>query len=283
MERLARGVAELESLGFRVRVPDGIGERVRFTAGTIDRRVAELHGLLADDDVSGVVCARGGSGSTALLGRLDPRLAADHPKVFVGYSDATALHLWFGAAGLVTFHGPMAARELSDGAYDRDSFLRAVTGEGAPYATEADDLVALRPGSARGRLVGGCLSLLASAAGTRWALADLHEPRILFLEDVDEPPYRIDRMLVQLRESGALQGVGGIVFGDMKGCAPPIRADFGLEEVLLEALAGLDIPIALGLSSGHASSPAVTLPFGVQARLTCGADTRLEILETAVS
>jgi muramoyltetrapeptide carboxypeptidase len=187
MDRLARGVAELESLGFRVRVPDGIGERVRFTAGTIDRRVTELHGLLSDDDIAAVVCARGGSGSTALLGRLDAGLVADHPKVFVGYSDATALHLWFGAAGLVTFHGPMAARELSDGDYDRDSFWRAVTGEGAPYASQEDDLVALRSGSARGRLGGGCLSLLASAAGTPWALADAHEPRILFLEDVDEP------------------------------------------------------------------------------------------------
>ncbi|MFI5184839.1 MAG: LD-carboxypeptidase, partial [Vicinamibacteria bacterium] len=283
MDRLARGVAEIEGLGFRARVPDGIGERLRFTAGSVERRVAELEALLADDEVSAIVCARGGAGAGAMLRHLDPRLALAHPKAFIGYSDATFLHRWFGVHGLVTFHGPMAARELADGTYDRDSFLRTLTGEGGPYATEADDLVPLRSGSARGRLSGGCLSILAAAAGTPWALTASDEPAILFIEDVDEPPYRVDRLLFQLRESGGLEGVGGIVFGDMKGCTPPMRADFGLEDVILEALSGMEIPIALGLSSGHASSPAVTLPFGVRARLTCGAETRLEILEPAVS
>jgi muramoyltetrapeptide carboxypeptidase len=283
MDRLARGVAEIESLGFRARVPDGIGERLRFTAGSVLRRVEEIHALLADDEIAAIVCARGGAGAGALLRHLDPRLVRAHPKAFVGYSDATFLHRWFAAEHLVTFHGPMAARELADGIYDRDSFLRTLTGEGGPYVSEAEDLVPLRAGSARGRLLGGCLSILAAAAGTPWALAAADEPTILFIEDVDEPPYRVDRMLLQLRESGGLAGVAGIVFGDMKGCAPPIRADFGLEEVILEALSGLDIPIALGLSSGHASSPAVTLPLGVRARLHCGADTRLEIMESAVS
>ena len=282
-DRLARGVAELESLGFRVRVPDGVGERLRFTAGSAERRLGELHALVSDAEVAGIVCARGGAGSGALLGRLDPGLVAAHPKVFVGYSDATFLHLWMHARGLVTFHGPMAARELADGSYDRDSFLRAVTGEGAPYVSEVDDLIPLRPGAGKGRLLGGCLSILAAAAGTPWALGRHEEPALLFIEDVDEPPYRIDRMLVQLRESGAFDGAAGIVFGDMKGCAPPMLADYALEDVILDALAGLDVPIALGLSSGHAAGPAVTLPLGVRARLTVGAETRLEILEAAVS
>jgi muramoyltetrapeptide carboxypeptidase len=283
MGRLARGVAEIESLGFRVRVPEGLDDRLRFMAGSVERRVAEIHTLLADDEIAGIVCARGGAGAGALLRHLDPGLVLAHPKAFIGYSDATFLHRWFAAQGLVTFHGPMAARELADGTYDRDSFLRTVTGEGGPYVSEAEDLVPLRAGSARGRLSGGCLSILAAACGTPWALAASEEPTILFIEDVDEPPYRVDRMLLQLRESGGLAGVAGIVFGDMKGCAPPIRADFGLEEVILEALSGLEIPIALGLSSGHASSPAVTLPLGVRARLHCGSETRLEIMEPAVS
>jgi len=281
--RLARGVAELEALGFRVRVPDGIGERLRFTAGSVERRLRELHALLADDEVAGIVCARGGAGSGALLRSLDAGLVDAHPKVFVGYSDATSLHLWLNARGLVTFYGPMASREFADGAYDRDSFLRAVTGEGGPYATEADDLVPLRPGSAKGRLVGGCLSILAAAAGTPWALSPIEEPVILFVEDVDEPPYRIERMLVQLRESRGLEGVSGIVLGDMKGCAPPIHADYALDSVILDALAGLDVPVALGLSSGHASGPAVTIPLGVRARLTVGEEARLEILESGVA
>jgi muramoyltetrapeptide carboxypeptidase len=132
-------------------------------------------------------------------------------------------------------------------------------------------------------LRGGCLSILAAAAGTPWALAPDKEDTILFLEDVDERPYRIDRMLLQLRESGALAGVRGVVFGDMKGCAPRFDESYRLEEVLLDALEGLEVPVALGLSSGHTASPAVTLPLGVKARLRCGERASFEVLEAAVS
>ncbi len=282
-EKLRRGAEELESLGFRVRVGEGTTARHRFAAGTVERRVAELHGLLSDDDVAAIVCARGGAGANAILARLDPDLARAHPKVFVGCSDVTFLHLWFQAQGLVTFHGPMAAGDLARGTYDRDSLLRSLTHEGGPFATEADDLLPLRPGSARGRLLGGCLSILSAAAGTPWPLRSSGEPVLLFLEDIHEAPYRIDRMLRQLRHSGAFDGVVGVIFGDMKGCAPPRSATFSLEEVILDALSGLDVPIALGLSSGHASTAAVTLPLGVPARLTCGPGASLEILESAVS
>jgi muramoyltetrapeptide carboxypeptidase len=282
-ERLRRGAEELESLGFRVRVGEGATARHRFAAGTVERRVGELQELLSDDEVAGIVCARGGAGASALLGHLDADLVRAHPKVFVGCSDVTFLHLWLHAQGLVTFHGPMAAGDLARGTYDRDSFLKAVTGEGGAFATQTDDLLPLRSGSARGCVLGGCLSILAAAAGTRWPLRSRDEPVILFLEDRNEAPYRIDRMLYQLRESGAFAGVVGVVFGDMKGCAPPLSATFSLEDVILEALSGLDVPIALGLSSGHASSAAVTLPLGVPARLSCGAEACLEVLEPAVT
>jgi len=281
-ERLQRGVAELESLGFRVRVPDGILESARFTAGSVDRRVAELGTLFEDTQLAGIFCARGGAGAGQLLARLDAELLARYPKVFVGYSDITFLHLLLGRAGLVTFHGPMVARDLADAEYDRASLLAAVTGEGAPYASGEDDLLPLRAGSAEGVLRGGCLSILAGAAGTPWSLRPDPEGTLLFLEDVDEPPYRIDRLLWQLRRSGAIDGVRGVVFGDMRGCSPPLSADWPLEEVLLDALAGLDVPVALGLSSGHAASPNLTLPLGVRARLECGGTARFEILERAV-
>jgi muramoyltetrapeptide carboxypeptidase len=277
-------VVELEALGFRVRVPEGVLERRRFTAGSAARRLAELSGLLQDDSVAGIVCARGGAGSGWLLPGLDPGLVAAHPKALVGYSDVTFLHLYLGRLGLVSFHGPMLARELADGSYDRDSFLRALGGEGGPYASEPDDLLALRPGLGKGRLRGGCLSIVAAAAGTPWGLAPDEDGTILFLEDVDEPPYRIDRALLQLREAGALRGVRGIVFGDMKGCSPAMAQGYSLEDVILDALDGIDVPIALGLSSGHASGPAITLPLGVTARLECGAEgAGLELLESAVS
>jgi muramoyltetrapeptide carboxypeptidase len=176
----------------------------------------------------------------------------------------------------------MVARDLADGAYDRDSLLRAVSAEGEPYASGEDDLLPLRAGAGEGVLRGGCLSILAGCAGTPWALRPDPEGTLLFLEDVDEAPYRIDRMLWQLRRSGAMDGVRGIVFGDMKGCSPPLRADWALEDVLLDALAGLDVPIALGLSSGHSAAPNLTLPLGVRARLECGTAARFSVLEHAV-
>jgi muramoyltetrapeptide carboxypeptidase len=277
--RLQAGVDELRSLGFEVRVTPAATARRRFTAGAVEERLRDLHDLFADPGVAAIVCARGGAGAGWLLPHLDPALLRQNPKPFIGYSDLTLLHLYLARLRVVSFHGPMVAHELASGAYHRASLLHALLGEGAPYASEEGELEALRAGAAEGRLRGGCLSLLATAAGTPWALA-AYDDTILFLEDVDEPPYRIDRMLFQLRHSGALKGVRGIVFGDMRGCAPRLEADFTLEEVILDALSGLDVPVALGLSSGHTRSPNVTLPLGLRARLTCGADSaRFEVLE----
>ena len=281
---LDRGVAELDSLGFRVRRAEGSLERRGFTAGPLATRLAGLRGLFADDEVKGIFCARGGAGAAALLPHLDAEWFRARPKVFVGYSDVTLLHLFLNRLGLVTFHGPMVAKDLAARAYDRASLLGTIAGEGDPYRSDAEDLLPLRAGEAEGRLRGGCLSLLAGAAGTPWALDTAGEDTILFVEDVDEPPYRIDRMLRQLRYSGALAGVRGIVFGDMKGCSPRLEADYTLEDVVKEALEGLDVPLALGLSSGHSTGPNVTLPFGVRARLSCSADeARFELKERAVS
>lgn len=279
--RLTRGVAELKTLGFDVRLPDGILDQNRFTAGTLARRLAELRSLFEDDAVAGVMAARGGAGAGWLLARLDPDLFRARPKLFVGYSDLTYLHLFLDRLGIVSVHGPMVARELADGSYDRPSLVHALTGSGVPYSD--DDLVPVRAGQARGTLRGGCLSILAAAEGTPWALPRDPEGTILFLEDVDEAPYRIDRMLLQLRDAGALTGVRGIVFGDMKGCSPPLSATFSLVDVIGEALEGLDVPIALGLSSGHASGPHVSLPFGVPSRLEVGESAVFEVLDAAVA
>lgn len=280
---LDQGIAELEALGFRIRRAEGLGERRGFTAGPVAARLAALRGLFADEEVKAIFCARGGAGAAALMPRLEAEWLRARPKAFVGYSDLTLLHLYLNRLGLVTFHGPMVAKDLATGHYDRASLLWALTGEGAPYRSDDEDLLPLCPGNAEGRLRGGCLSLLAAAAGTPWALDTSEGDAILFVEDVDEPPYRIDRMLRQLRDSGALAGVKGIVFGDMKGCSPRLDADYTLEDVVKEALEGLAVPVALGLSSGHSTGPNVTLPLGVPARLACAADrARFELLEPAV-
>ena len=280
-DRIGRGVAELLRLGYRVRADDALFSRELFTAGTVERRAAELQGLFADPEVAGIVCARGGAGAAKLLTSLDPRVFERNPKAFIGYSDMTALHLFLDRAGLVTFHGPMVSREFAEGLYDRASFDAALTG--GALVTAHDHLMALRVGAAEGVLRGGCLSLLAAAAGTPWALRTEGEDTILLLEDVDERPYRIDRMITQLRDSGGLAGVRGIVFGKMKGCAPRQVDGYVLQDVLMNALSGLSGPVAMGLATGHVDEPFVTVPLGVRARLTCGPGARLEVLEGAVS
>jgi muramoyltetrapeptide carboxypeptidase len=285
-DRLSRGVTELEALGFAVRVTDGVLDRHGFTAGTVESRVRQLHGLFADPEVAAIVCARGGAGAGRLVARLAPELVRRHPKVLVGYSDITWLHLALGHLGITSLHGPMAARDLADGepAYDRASLWQGLTGDGGHFVSRAGELRTLRPGTGEGIVRGGCLSILAAAAGTPWALQPAGEPTILFIEDVDEPLYRIDRMLLQLQASGGLDGVRAVVFGEMKGCAPAIDAGHSLADVLLESLEGFDVPVFLGLASGHTSRPNVTLPLGVPARVRCGASgAEIEILEAPVS
>jgi muramoyltetrapeptide carboxypeptidase len=281
-DRLDLGMRTLREMGYEVRETPGARSRVRFTAGTAADRLADLHALYADDQVAAIVCARGGAGVIGLLQGLDLDLLRAHPKVFVGYSDLTLVHLALGRLGHVSVHGPMVSRELAEGLFDRASFEAAVAGQVSPYASEPDDLMVLREGQGVGVLRGGCLSLLAAAAGTPWAFR-AEEDTVLFLEDVDEPPYRIDRMLWQLRLGGAFERVKAIVFGDMRGCAPPFHADFALEDVIGEALLGLDVPIALGLSSGHTNNSFVSLPFGVPARLRCGTEARFDVLGPAVA
>jgi muramoyltetrapeptide carboxypeptidase len=280
--RVEAGARRLEELGFRVRLGDAVGDRTAFTAGPVERRLADLASLLADPEVKGVFCVRGGAGAAWLLPHLPVDGLRARPKVFVGYSDMTFLHLAFGRAEVVSFHGPMVAHELASDEMEEVSFRAAVMGEGGPYASAPDDLLPLAGGEAEGRLLGGCLSILAAAAGTPWAFRPDPDGTILFLEDVYERPYRIDRMLFTLRHAGALDGVRGIVFGDMKGCYPAAPADYTLEEVVLQSLSGLDVPIAIGLSSGH-TRPNITLPLGVRARLRCGEDARFEVLERSVS
>jgi muramoyltetrapeptide carboxypeptidase len=249
-QKLRAGVRAVEALGFRVRVPEDLLAREGLTAGSVARRLAEIHGLLSDEEVRGILCARGGSGCIHLLSGLEPALVVAHPKPIVGYSDITFLHLLLDRLGLVSFHGPMVAVDFASGRHDAESFLHALTLPGGA-GPGMDDLVALRSGEAQGTLKGGCLSLLAASCGTPFSLRAAGA--ILLLEDIHEPPYRIDRMLRQLRLSGAFESVRGIVFGDMVGCAGKRDDECSLEEVILDALAGISVPVALGLSTGHTS------------------------------
>ena len=285
-EALERGFDELRGLGFEPVASEDILEQSGFCAGSPARRLAELQRLFEDESVAGVFAARGGAGIIQLLPGLDVARLAAHPKLLLGYSDLTFLHALLNNAGLVTFHGPLAARELADQNYDRESLLAALTGDLDHTANQTGDLLALGEGRAEGRLLGGCLSILCAGLGTPWALripVAEDEKVVLFLEDVNEAPYRIDRMLRQLRAASLFDRVGGIVFGEMVGCWPDADADYTLEDVIREALAGLDIPIAIGLPSGHCPQ-GITLPLGVAAGLECAGDAgQFEIRERGVS
>jgi muramoyltetrapeptide carboxypeptidase len=252
-----------------------------YFAGTPEQRIRDLHAAFADANTAVVMCLRGGYGSNYILDVLDLELFRKHPKVFFAYSDLTGVQLrLLDELGLPAFHGPMAAADfyLPDGVH-MDSFQAAISG--TPYQVGATEgLHALKCGTAHGTLYGGCLSILVSLLGTPW---EPHtEGKLLFIEDVGAKPYQVDRMLWQLRKAGKLEGVRGIIFGEMLECVSPGAAPDLLDRAILNALDGFEGPIAIGLRSGHVSRQNVTLTFGVQAQLNVGEESELHLLEAAV-
>jgi muramoyltetrapeptide carboxypeptidase len=284
-EYLARGVAELERLGYRAGHRPDILEKARYTAGTDERRAAELMEAFMDPEVRAVWAARGGYGVMRILDRLDEDLLRAHPKVFIGYSDLTALHLYlYRRFGWVTFHGPMAAKDLAGGPahYDGDSLRRAIC-EPRPMGAIGGRLETLHRGAGgevRGRLLGGCLTLVNAMMGTPDEL-DTRDS-LLFLEDTGTRPYALDRMLRQLKLAGKLDGVRGIVFGEMTDCAQHAEQGYTIQEALAECTADLRIPVLFGLRSGHSPLGNLTLPLGVMAALDADAGT-VWVEETATN
>jgi muramoyltetrapeptide carboxypeptidase len=232
--------------------------------------------------VKAIVCARGGYGANYLLQDLDRKKIADHPKIFVGYSDLTTLLTQFVDSGLVTFHGPMVAKDWAHGGgVNLESWIAALT-QTAPWDVPINDgISALAEGEAEGCLYGGCLSILVASLGTDSEIKT--DDTILFLEDVGAKPYQIDRMLMQLKLSGKLDKVRGVIFGEMIDCVQAANQDYTLREVIMRVVGELNIPVAYGLKSGHVTSNNITLPLGVKAKLqVAGKDVRIKILESAV-
>ena len=282
-ERVDRGLAALRALGFAPTLgTNALARAPLYFAGTAEQRLADLHAAFEDPNTSAVMALRGGYGSNYLQQGLDLKKVAEHPKAFFAYSDLTGLQLrLLDELGLPAFHGPMLAADfyLEDGVH-HDSFNSAISGH--PYSLgPAEGLRTLKPGSARGTLYGGCLGIIVSLLGTPWEPQT--EGKLLFLEEVGTKPYQFDRMLWQMRSAGKLEGVTGIVFGEMLNCVSPSAPPELLDQAILSALHGLDIPIAIGLPSGHVSRQNVTLTFGVEAELTAGEETTLSILEPAVA
>jgi muramoyltetrapeptide carboxypeptidase len=279
-ERFLVGCDRLRQMGYEPVYTQNIFERDIYFAGTAERRAHEFQDFWRRDDIAALICVRGGYGSNYLLEKLDYGLIAEHPKILLGCSDITSLlTAMHDRTGLIGFHGPMVAKDIADGTFDGASWESALQGA-ANWTVPASGVEVLRTGKAAGRLYGGCLSMMVASLETPFEIQT--EDSILFIEDIAEKPFRIDRMLMQLRLAGKLDKVRGFVFGEMLDCRPPDGETYTLQQVIMRVLAPYNVPIVYGLKSGHVTSGNITLPIGVKAELEAeGADVSMRILEAS--
>src|SRR5882724_11305456 len=238
-EDFEAGCAALRQLGYDLVYSDSIFDRDLYFAGTAERRARELEEMFGREDVKAIFCARGGYGANYLLPRLDMQKVAAHPKILVGYSDITSLLTYFyDVAGLVSFHGPMVAKDFA-----REDGIDAVSWQvllGKVCEFDFGDEDGVKPllkGSADGILYGGCLSMLAASLGTPYEIQT--SGTVLFIEDVYAKPFQIDRMLMHLKLAGKFAGVRGIIFGEMLDCNRSGSQDFTLEDVIMRVVGDL--------------------------------------------
>jgi muramoyltetrapeptide carboxypeptidase len=285
-ERVDAGREALRALGYLPEFGRNTLEREPlYFAGTSEQRLDDLHIAFADSDTSALMSLRGGYGSNYLLDDLAFDVISSNPKPFFAYSDLTGVQLrLLDEIGLPAFHGPMLAADFyRDDGVHLPSFNAALSGE--PYRVgSAEGLRLLKRGSGPsvvgGTLYGGCLSIIVAMLATPWEPCT--EGTLLFLEDRACKPYQVDRMLWQLRHARKLEGVTGIIFGEMLDCASPGAPADLLDDAILSALDCFPGPIAIGLRSGHVSRENVTLTFGIEAELVTDGEPRLHLLEPAV-
>jgi muramoyltetrapeptide carboxypeptidase len=291
-DRIALAERTMNYFKLKMKRGRNVGKRFGTYRESVAARLDDLHTMFRDTEVKAVFCIRGGYGSQHLLDRIDYDLIRRNPKIFIGYSDITAMHLAINRhSHLVTFHGPIVLSRFTD--YTQQYFRKALF-ETTPIGkvTNPPDSNELRPvhtlrtvhpGTASGPLTGGNLSLISSTLGTPYEIET--RGRILFLEDVEEQAYSIDRMLTHLRLAGKFEGVAGVIWGECQDCGPrdfqPSTAlPFSVGEVVDNILGELKVPVLSGLTIGHTNDQ-LTLPLGVAATLDATAGT-LEIKEAGV-
>jgi muramoyltetrapeptide carboxypeptidase len=277
------GLTEIRRLGFEPVHDDSVFARQRYLAGPRDTRARAIQDAWRDPSIAGLIAVRGGYGSTQVLPLLDRAEARRARKPFVGCSDLTAV-LTFLTIGcdLVAFHGPMLAggSSLGRGGYDQASFLASLTRREPLGELTAEGVEVLRPGEARGPLLGGTLTQLLASLATPFAF-DPPPGHILFLDEVGERPYRLDRMVTQLRQTGLLARAAAVVIGELPGCDEPSGSPTG-RAVMADLFEDFPGPVLIGFPSGHTTGPALTLPLGVSGCVVAGQRPRLVIDEAAV-
>lgn len=278
--RLTKGIEYIEKCGYRVKTGQHVYDVHGYLGGSDKGRAGDINQMFSDSEIQGIFCTRGGYGTPRIVELIDYEAVKKNPKVFVGFSDITALQLaLFRKIQLVTFSGPMAAVEMGKGIdpFTESNFWNVVTTAGSVQKIET--LNCLKPGTVEGRLLGGTLSMICALIGTPY-LPDFQNA-ILFLEDVGEEPYRIDRKLMQLKLAGILAQVNGIVFGKFEGCDSKSQdPSLTVDQVIDDVLADLDVPAVTGLRYGHVDVKH-TLPIGVNAYLNAN-EGYLDILEPPV-
>lgn len=281
--RLASGAAELERLGYGVRVFPC--EPENYFAGSAAARLSQLLEAIRSEKFRAVIGLRGGFGSTYILDALNPG-DLGRPRILLGYSDITSLQIFlWQKLNWVTFYGPMAAAGFDSGAskpcgYDQESFTRAVTETRSGFTLKLHG-EALLSGEAEGVLLGGCMTLIESTIGTPWELDTAGS--ILILEDCAMKPYQVDRTLTHLRQAGKFRNVKGIILGEFPESNPPLPNSPTVRDVCKRILGDLKIPVVWGASIGHTPRPLLTVPLGVSARLIAAGEGNLKILEPCVA
>lgn len=261
---------KLTKMGFKVTMGKSCYSKYGYLAGTDTLRAEDLNNMFRNKEINGIICLRGGYGSLRILDFLDYSLIKRNPKVFVGYSDITALHIAFNQlSDLVTFHGPMAAPNFSEEFSEFtkrslfDSILKGMFEPSIKNPTE--ELEFINGGIVEGPVIGGNLTLITSTLGTKYEI-DTKE-KILFIEEIGEEPYKIDRMLTQLKLANKLKEVTGIILGNFNNCEPEnYDASITLKQVIDDIVKPLNKPTIYNLQTGHCE-PILTIPFGVNVRL----------------
>ena len=274
--QLSEGVSAIEREGFQVVLAEGVSDRKGYLAGEREQRARALEQLFQREDVRAIFCARGGFGSIQLLPLLSPATFRSRPKIFVGYSDVSVLLNWFiQSCGLTTFHGPMVVMDLARGlkGRSRDLFWDTLCGASDTWIVSG---ISICPGKKpiHAEMIGGCLSVVVTTLGTPYEIQT--KGKILFLEDVAEKTYRIERMLTHLKMAGKLNDVAGVVFGQFTDC--DLGEGRGLTEIVEDLFQGVNYPVLSGISAGHGEEN-LLLPFGVRMVLD-GREGSLSLLES---
>jgi muramoyltetrapeptide carboxypeptidase len=282
-EEFDQGLEEIRRLGFVPSYDDSVFARQRYVSGAPEIRAAAIHHAWQDPSIKGLIGVRGGYGSAQILPLLDRDEARRARKPFVGYSDLTAI-LTFLTLGcdLVSFHGPMLAGRLGRGAdgYDRDSLVKALCRTEPMGELTSPGVETIRPGDVSGPLFGGTITQLLASLGTPFAF-DPPQGHVLFLEEVGERPYRLDRMVTQLRQAGLLARASAVVIGELPRCDEP-SGEPSARAVMADLFSEFPGPVLIGFPSGHTNGPSMTLPLGVACRVVADGTPRLVIEEAAV-